>query len=93
MTKTCIHAIITGVVQGVFFRASTKQKANSLSLTGWVRNLPSGQVECVICGDVENVSTMLHWLHKGPIMASVDHVEHVEHETISPERFDTFDIK
>lgn len=90
MTKTCTHAIITGVVQGVFFRASTKEKAQSLDITGWVRNLPTGQVECVLCGTNDQIKLMIAWLHKGPLMASVDSVEH---ENIPCEKFDTFDIK
>ena len=90
MTKTCTRAIISGVVQGVFFRASTKEKANSLNITGWVRNLPTGQVECVLCGDDDQIKPMLAWLHRGPLMASVDSVEH---ESIPCEPFETFDIK
>lgn len=90
MTKTCIHAIITGVVQGVFFRASTKEKADSLKITGWVQNLPTGQVECVLCGDDEQIKVMLNWLHEGPRRASVTQLEQ---NTIACKNFNTFDIQ
>lgn len=90
MTKTCIHVIITGVVQGVFFRASAKEKADSMKIAGWVQNLPTGQVECVLCGDDEQIQPMLSWLHEGPQQASVTRVLY---EKIPCENFKTFDIQ
>ena len=62
---------ITGRVQGVFFRDSTKRVADSLSITGHAINLSDGSVEVVACGDAEAVESLHEWLHQGPPMASV----------------------
>ena len=69
--QLCIHCIISGKVQGVWFRASTKEEADRLSLTGWVRNLPDGRVEVLACGDVEKIKTLQTWLKHGPLLAKV----------------------
>ena len=71
-----IHAIISGVVQGVFFRKNTKIQAERLGLTGWVRNLPSRTVEVVAEGDEESLKELLKWLHKGPLGAVVEGVKY-----------------
>lgn len=70
-----MHFVISGLVTGVWFRSSTKNKAQKLHLTGWVRNLPSGEVEVIACGKENNVSILHQWLHKGPILARVQHVK------------------
>lgn len=57
--KVRAHAVFGGRVQGVFFRASTKECADSLGLTGWVRNLPDGRVEAVFEGEEANVRQVL----------------------------------
>lgn len=69
------HVFITGRVQGVFFRAHTKQMADTLGLAGWVRNLPDGRVEAVYEGDRRAVDAMTAWLRKGPVMAAVHSVD------------------
>jgi len=79
------HVLISGRVQGVWFRASTRDKAESLSLSGWVRNIPDGRVEAVFEGDEEDVANMVRWCHAGPPMARVDRVE-VEYEPLQGER-------
>ncbi len=65
---------ISGRVQGVFFRQTTAQEATRLRLTGWVRNLPDGDVEAVIEGGAEVVDRMITWCHHGPPSARVDDV-------------------
>jgi len=70
-----IHVIVSGQVQGVWFRASTKQKAQELGLTGWVRNTTNGCVEAVIEGEEEIVKKMIDWLHHGPPLAKVEDVK------------------
>jgi len=62
-------------VQGVFFRYSTKCKAQEKGLTGWVKNLYSGEVECLFEGDETRISEMIEWCHKGPPGAMVENVE------------------
>lgn len=73
--KSCRHCIISGRVQGVFFRQSTEKQAMRLAVTGWVRNLENGDVECVICGDDAAIEELLKWLHQGPPRAEVSAVQ------------------
>ncbi|NKB38862.1 MAG: acylphosphatase [Gammaproteobacteria bacterium] len=63
---------VCGKVQGVFFRASAKQQADCLGLTGWIRNCENGDVEGLVSGEAEAVSAMMNWLAEGPRMARVD---------------------
>jgi acylphosphatase len=73
--KARVHVVIEGRVQGVFFRAATRDEARARGLGGWVRNLPDGRVEAVFEGDKRVVETMLAWCHKGPPYAYVSRVE------------------
>jgi len=73
--KTQMHVVISGRVQGVWFRASTKEKADELGLTGWVRNTPKGDVEAVFEGEESVVREMLSWCRKGPALAKVTAVK------------------
>jgi len=72
--KTNVHVIISGRVQGVWFRASTKQKAEQLGITGWVRNTAEGNVEAIFEGEEDLVKKMIDWCHRGPPSAQVRHV-------------------
>ena len=69
------HVRISGQVQGVFFRDSTRQKARELNLAGWVKNLPDGRVEAVFEGSPEKVRAMIDWCKEGPRHASVQNVD------------------
>ena len=73
--KSNVHVVISGRVQGVWFRSSTKQKAEELGLTGWVRNTPSGCVEAVFEGDEGKVNKMVKWCYQGPPLSNVEKVE------------------
>jgi len=66
--KTNVHVIISGRVQGVWFRASAKQTAEQLGLTGWVRNTADGNVEAIFEGEEDIVKEMIDWCHCGPIL-------------------------
>ena len=70
------HAWITGKVQGVFFRDSTRAQAQSLGLVGWVRNVSDGRVECMFAGDDASTQSMLLWLQQGPDAARVDDIQY-----------------
>ncbi|MEJ2671100.1 MAG: acylphosphatase [Deltaproteobacteria bacterium] len=70
-----VHVLIEGRVQGVFFRASTRDEARARGLAGWARNLPDGRVEALFEGDKNLVADMLKWCYKGPPYSYVDHVE------------------
>jgi len=67
--------VVHGSVQGVFFRAETRDRARSLRLAGWVRNAPDGTVEAVLEGDDEQVESMVEWCRRGPGGARVEEVE------------------
>lgn len=66
--------IITGRVQGVWFRGSMAQEAQRLGVTGWVRNRADGSVEAVVAGTAEQVATIMNWARRGPPNAVVQHV-------------------
>lgn len=70
-----VHVLISGRVQGVFFRASTRDEARVRGLKGWVRNLPNGRVEALFEGDRRLVDHMLAWCRQGPPYAYVAKVE------------------
>lgn len=67
--------VISGRVQGVFFRANTRRKAKELGLTGTVRNLPDGRVEAIFEGEVDRIQQAIEWCRRGSREARVDHVD------------------
>jgi acylphosphatase len=69
------HVLIRGLVQGVSFRYYTRQMAEQLGLSGWVRNLADGRVEALFEGEESAVEQMLAWCREGPSAASVEAVE------------------
>ena len=73
--------VISGKVQGVFFRASAREQAQQLGLRGRARNLPDGRVEVRAAGAADAVEALGRWLQHGPPHARV---EHVEREAIDP---------
>jgi acylphosphatase len=73
--KLNVYVVISGGVQGVWFRASTKKQADELGITGWVRNTPDGCVEAVFEGDESQVNKMVNWCHHGPPLSKVEKVE------------------
>ena len=80
--KIRVHAIISGRVQGVFFRMETKRAANRFGVFGWVRNLRDGSVEAVFEGKKSQIDAILDWCRQGPANARVSDVD-VEIETYS----------
>ncbi|AZZ93380.1 acylphosphatase [Hahella sp. KA22] len=81
--KQHIRAWVSGKVQGVWYRNSTRQVAERLHILGYAKNLPDGRVEVLAYGDAEAVSQLINWLHDGPEAAIVTEVqtEQVEGET------------
>lgn len=69
--KNRARLLISGRVQGVWYRDSTKQQADNLRLTGWVRNCESGQVEVVVEGADSAIDELIAWCRTGPSMARV----------------------
>jgi acylphosphatase len=66
------RVVVRGRVQGVFFRAETRDRARSLGLSGWVRNVADGSVEAVFEGDRDRIESMLEWCRRGPGFAEVE---------------------
>ena len=79
-----LHLFITGLVQGVSYRANAAAMAQRLGLAGWVRNLPDGRVELLAQGEEKALRSLLGWAHEGPSQARVDHVETRWEETAEP---------
>jgi acylphosphatase len=73
--KIRAHILISGRVQGVFFRQETEDLATGLNVTGWVRNIHDGRVEAVFEGEKENVERLVEFCRKGPPHARVTKVE------------------
>jgi acylphosphatase len=90
-TTKRVHVFISGRVQGVWFRRSTREMADLLGLVGWVRNTPDGRVEAVFEGPVAQVDEMLKWCHVGPRSARVSEVRTMPVDTT--ESFSTFSIR
>jgi acylphosphatase len=75
MTRGRKRVLARGRVQGVFFRADARERAESLGLAGWIRNNPDGSVEAAFEGDEERVDSMVEWCRRGPSGAQVDELE------------------
>jgi acylphosphatase len=88
--RTRAHVFVSGRVQGVFFRANTRDEARSRGVDGWVQNLDDGRVEAVFEGPSEAVEEMVEWCHTGSPAAAVEDVE-VEYEDPADE--DLFSVR
>jgi len=82
------HLIVHGRVQGVYYRGWTVETACALGVTGWVRNLVSGEVEILACGEPDPVRALIERCWIGPRAAAVSHIEI---EDVPPEPHDTFE--
>lgn len=87
MTERKVHVFASGKVQGVFYRASTRQRASELGLAGWVRNLDDGRVEALLSGSAQQVEDMLVWMRQGPAGARVDKLAVTESNELAPDGF------
>ncbi len=90
MSNQRVRLIVTGKVQGVFFRQTLKVMAKKNNVFGWVKNLKDGRVEAVIEGEEEKVSRLIEWAHGGPANARVEDVE-IRNEKFIAE-FSKFDV-
>lgn len=84
------RVVVSGRVQGVWFRASTRSAALERGVTGWVRNLPDGRVEAVFEGEPEAVESAVSWTRTGPPHAEVNNVEVTEEQ---PEGLTGFSVR
>jgi acylphosphatase len=90
MSNKRVRLIVTGRVQGVFFRQSLKAKAIQNNIFGWVKNLQDGRVETILEGNEENIHKLVEWAHSGPANAIVENVE-IHNEKFDDE-FRKFDV-
>lgn len=82
-----LHLLIKGKVQGVFYRATARQVANELGITGWVKNTDEGNVEAVVTGDEKQLQAFVTWCKQGPSRANVTEVLHTDHKETMFEEF------
>ena len=88
--ETRAHVFVSGTVQGVYYRASTREAARDRGVDGWVKNLPDGRVEAVFEGPEDAVESMVEWCHEGSPAATV---EAVDIEYAEPDGVDGFEIR
>ena len=81
----CKQCFVSGRVQGVFYRDSTRQQAEKLQLTGYAKNLHDGRVEVVVCGSEVSVEQLCKWLWRGSEYSAVSDVDCQE---IEPHEFE-----
>ena len=74
------RVVVSGQVQGVFFRDSCERQAHLCGVNGWVRNLADGRVEAAFEGEDDAVESMVRWARAGPRRAVVDHLEMIEEQ-------------
>jgi len=86
-----IHIFVTGRVQGVFFRQSTRVMAIKNNVNGWVRNLDDGRVEIIAEGETQNINALADWCKTGPANSRVDEFELLDE---SPTKdFENFEVR
>ena len=90
MARIARHVSVTGRVQGVFFRAWTREQADALHVSGWVRNCPDGRVDAHVEGEEADVLQLIERLRRGPPAAKVEDVRLWDVELFD---FDDFEVR
>jgi acylphosphatase len=90
MSTVARHVRVIGRVQGVFFRAWTREQAQALGVSGWVRNCPDGRVEAHVEGEPTAVDRIIEHLRRGPPSARVEEIRTWD---VEPCDFDSFDVR
>ncbi|THE63703.1 acylphosphatase [Salinadaptatus halalkaliphilus] len=88
--RTRAHIFVSGTVQGVYYRANTRDTAREKGVDGWVKNLADGRVEAIFEGPEPAVESMIEWCHTGSPAADVNDID-IEYET--PQAEDGFEIR
>jgi len=91
MIQKRIHIFVTGRVQGVFFRQSTRVMAIKNNVNGWVRNLDDGRVEIVAEGENQDIDNLADWCKTGPANSRVDEFELSEENSAG--EFENFEVR
>ena len=90
MSQQRVHLLVSGNVQGVFFRQALKVVAKKNNVSGWVRNLKDGRVEAVLEGDSKSTNSVIEWTRVGPANSRVDDIKVINEEFEN--EFLTFDV-
>jgi acylphosphatase len=90
MMQVALHVRVTGLVQGVFFRAWARDEAQALGVSGWIRNCSDGSVEALVEGEAEAIEELIDLLREGPPGAQV---EDVEIEEADREGLSSFEVR
>ncbi len=85
-----VHILVSGKVQGVFFRQALKVVAKKNNVSGWVKNLRDRRVEAVLEGDSKSVNSVIEWTRIGPANSHVDDIEVINEE--AKNEFSTFEV-
>jgi acylphosphatase len=88
VTTKRVHVLVSGEVQGVFFRAECASRARAEGLGGFVRNLADGRVEALFEGETEGVERLVDWCRTGPQWANVTSVDVEEHDPVGETEFE-----
>jgi len=91
MAKKRLRIVVSGRVQGVWYRRSAQHKAKELGIAGWARNRIGGEVEMLCEGEEKDVGEFLEWAKKGPFFANVEHIESSEEEYQG--EFSSFEVR
>ncbi|MES9857341.1 MAG: acylphosphatase [Sedimenticola sp.] len=86
----CLRCLVSGKVQGVFFRATARFEAQTLGIKGYAKNLTDGNVEVMACGEPDSLEKFRYWLSKGPQAARVSGVSC---ESVGMQLFDGFSVR
>lgn len=86
----CKRLIVSGKVQGVFYRATAKKVADEFGVKGWIKNLGNGDVEAYICGTETQLKNFIEWARRGSHLSSVEKIEIFDEKE---EFFGSFQIK
>ena len=92
MKQQRVHLLVSGKVQGVFFRQALKVVAKKNNVLGWVRNLKDGRVEAILEGDTKSVNSVIEWTRIGPANSRVDDIEVNIEDVYSGNKFSIFEV-
>ena len=92
MKQQRVHLLVSGKVQGVFFRQALKVVAKKNNVLGWVRNLKDGRVEAILEGDTKSVNSVIEWTRIGPANSRVDNIEVNIEDVYSGNKFSIFEV-
>ena len=92
-TEKTVHILVSGRVQGVWYRGSTQKQAQQRQLRGWVRNLDDGSVEALVSGSADKVDDLVAWMRQGPAGARVDDLQIINTSVAHADLPDGFEVR